>query len=119
MPVISTPGDVVGPREGSCRLTVCGQGRMSAFANLPSLPVTAVIFSLAAAVHTVTFAPATGSPAAVRTTPVHAGADGALCVLQARPRPSVPTANTFLPVGRPYERFELLRAPPLRSGIYA
>src|SRR5256886_16561866 len=57
-------------------LPIC---RMSAIANLPSLPVTAVIFSLAAAVYTVTFAPATGSPAAVRTTPVHAGADGELC----------------------------------------
>src|SRR3979411_1014879 len=76
MPVISTPVDAVGPRPGSCTLTVCGPGRMSAIANLPSLPVTAVIFSLAAAVYTVTFAPATGSPAAVRTTPVHAGADG-------------------------------------------
>src|SRR2546430_9760609 len=79
MPVISTPVDAVGPRPGSCTLTVCGPGRMSAIANLPSLPVTAVIFSLAAAVYTVTFAPATGSPAAVRTTPVHAGADGELC----------------------------------------
>ena len=60
-------------------LTVCGPGRMSAIANLPSLPVTAVIFFLAAAVCTVTFAPATGSPAVVRTTPAHVGADGELC----------------------------------------
>jgi hypothetical protein len=51
---------------------------MSAIANLPSVPVTAVRFSLAGGVNTVTFAPATGSPAAVRTTPAQAGGDGEL-----------------------------------------
>ena len=48
MPVISTPVDAVGPRPGSCTLTRFGPGRMSAIANLPSVPVTAVSFSLAA-----------------------------------------------------------------------
>src|SRR6202030_4681607 len=76
MPVISTPVDAVGPRPGSCTLTRFGPGRMSAIANLPSVPVTAVRFFLAPGVKTVTFAPATGSPAGVRRTPVHAGADG-------------------------------------------
>jgi hypothetical protein len=32
-------------------------------------------------------------------------------VLQARPRPAVPVADTSLPDGRPYVRFELLRVP--------
>jgi len=60
-------------------LTRFGPSRRSAIANLPSVPVTAVRFFLAPGVNAVTFAPATGSPAAVRTAPAQAGADGELC----------------------------------------
>src|ERR1700686_293827 len=99
MPVISTPVDAVGPRPGSCTLMVCGPGRISAIANLPSLPVTAVIFSLVAAVYTVTFAPATGSPAAVRTTAVQAGGDGALCCALSETATISPNSK-HLPISR-------------------
>jgi len=87
--------------------------------ELSAVPVTPVRFFLAPGVNTVTFAPATGSPAAVRTTPVQAGADGNTllrfkrdCDHQSQQQ------NTSLLVGRPYESLELLRVP-LHSGIHA
>src|ERR1700730_1841675 len=76
---MATAAVAVGRRAGSCTLTLCGPSGMSAIANFPSAPVTAVRFSLAAGVYTVTFAPATGSPETVRTTPLQVGADGELC----------------------------------------
>src|ERR1017187_10051498 len=99
MPIISTAAGAVGPRPGSCTLTLCGPSRMSAIANLPSVPVTSVRFSLAVGWYTVTFAPATGSPAAVRTTPVQAGGDGALCCALSQTATISPNSK-HLPVSR-------------------
>jgi hypothetical protein len=89
--VIVLTRHAVGRRPGSCTLTLCGPSRRSAIANFPSVPR----FSLAAGVYTVTFAPATGSPAAVLTTPVQAGADGILCCASSEIATISPNSKQF------------------------